>query len=174
MAKLGAVWVMSPIQIVLDYLIDLGERWSVGHASVAQEHFATNVLRGRLLGLARDWGHGGGPLALLACPPGELHDLGLICFGLALRVRGWRIAFLGADTPVDTLKQTADNLHPDLVVLTSTTPQRLSRVRSELRELGEAKRLAIAGAGTTQALATSIRAELLNGDPVNQAARMVA
>jgi hypothetical protein len=32
----------------------------------------------------------------------------------------------------------------------------------------------VAGAGTTQALATSIRAELLNGDPVNQAARVVA
>ena len=161
-------------QIVLDYLADLGERWSAGLASVAQEHFATNVLRGRLLGLARDWGQGGGPLALLACPPGELHDLGLICFGLALRARGWRIAFLGADTPVDTLKHTADTLHPDLVVLTATTPRRLSSIRSELRELGGATRLAVAGAGTTQALATSIRAELLNGDPVNQAARIVA
>jgi MerR family transcriptional regulator, light-induced transcriptional regulator len=161
-------------EIVLDYLADLGERWSAGLASVAQEHFATNVLRGRLLGLARDWGQGSGPLALLACPPGELHDLGLICFGLALRARGWRIAFLGADTPADTLKHTADNLHPDLVVLTATTPQRLSRVRSELRELGDANRLAIAGAGTTETLASSIRAELLTGDPVSQAARIVA
>jgi MerR family transcriptional regulator, light-induced transcriptional regulator len=161
-------------QIVLEYLADLGERWSAGLTSVAQEHFATNVLRGRLLGLARDWGQGGGPLALLACPPGELHDLGLICFGLALRARGWRIAFLGADTPVDTLKHTAETLHPDLVVLTATSPRRLSSIRSELRELGGATRLAVAGAGTTQALATSIRAELLNGDPVNQAARVVA
>ncbi|HEU0193981.1 MAG TPA: MerR family transcriptional regulator, partial [Gaiellales bacterium] len=103
-------------EVVLDYLADLGERWSAGLASVAQEHFASNVIRGRLLGLARDWGQGGGPLALLACPPGELHDLGLICFGLALRAQGWRIAFLGADTPIDTLKHTADRLHPDLIV----------------------------------------------------------
>jgi DNA-binding transcriptional MerR regulator len=161
-------------EIVLDYLTDLGERWSAGQATVAQEHFATNVLRGRLLGLARDWGQGGGPLALLACPPGELHDLGLICFGLALRAHGWRIAFLGTDTPVDTLTQTADNLHPELVVLTATTPQRLSRVRSELRELSETTRLAVAGAGTTDALATSVGAELLNGDPVSQAARLAA
>jgi hypothetical protein len=34
---------------------------------------------------------------LLACAPGELHDLGLVAFGLALRGRGWGIAFLGAD-----------------------------------------------------------------------------
>jgi DNA-binding transcriptional MerR regulator len=161
-------------EIVVDYLVDLGKRWSAGQATVAQEHFATNVLRGRLLGLARDWGQGGGPLALLACPPGELHDLGLISFGLALRARGWRIAFLGADTPVDTLKQTADSLHPDLVVLATTAPQRLSRVRSEVRQLAEARRLAVAGAGTTEALAASVGAELFNSDPISQAAQIVA
>ena len=53
--------------------------------SIAQEHFASSLLRGRLLGLARGWGSGGSPLALLACVPGDQHDLGLICFGLALR-----------------------------------------------------------------------------------------
>ena len=161
-------------EIVLDYLADLGDRWSAGLASVAQEHFATNVIRGRLLGLARDWGQGGGPLALLACPPGELHDLGLICFGLALRARGWRIAFLGADTPVDTLLQTAGDLRPEVVVLTAAASQPFSRVRSALREVGSATRLALAGAGATEALAASVGAELLDGDPVSHAARIVA
>src|SRR3954451_7605822 len=117
--------------VVLEYLADLGDRWSAGLASVAQEHFASNVIRGRLLGLARDWGQGGGPLAVLACAPQERHDLGLICFGLALRARGWRIAFLGADTPMDTLLRTATELRPGLVVLTATTSERFSRVRSE-------------------------------------------
>jgi MerR family transcriptional regulator, light-induced transcriptional regulator len=160
-------------EVVLDYLADLGDRWAAGRASIAQEHFSTNVLRGRLLGLARDWGQGGGPLALLACPPGELHDLGLICFGLALRGRGWRIAFLGADTPVDTLLRTAEDLGPDLVVLTAAIPQRFSRVRSELGRVAGAARLALGGRGATEALATSVGAELLTGDPVGEAARLV-
>ena len=80
---------------VLPYLRELGERWERGEASIAQEHFASVLLRGRLLGLARGWGSGGSRLALLACLPGEQHDLGLICFGLALRGQGWRIIFLG-------------------------------------------------------------------------------
>ncbi|MGN6379460.1 MAG: cobalamin B12-binding domain-containing protein, partial [Gaiellales bacterium] len=147
------------------------DRWSAGLLTVAQEHFSTNVIRGRLLGLARDWGQGGGPLALLACPPGELHDLGPICFGLALRARGWRIAFLGSDTPIDTLVQAAGDLRPDLIVLTATNAQRFTRVRSELRELAGTSRLALAGAGANPQLAASMGAEMLDGDPVSQAAR---
>jgi DNA-binding transcriptional MerR regulator len=160
--------------VVLRYLADLGDRWSAGVASVAQEHFASNVIRGRLFGLARDWGQGGGPLAVLACAPTERHDLGLVCFGLALRARGWRIAFLGADTPVDTLLRTARELRPELVVLTATTSERFSRVRSELEELSGATRLAVAGAGATAALAASVGAELLDSDPVDQAGSIVA
>src|SRR5690348_5409911 len=64
--------------VVLPYLADLGRRWQQGKASVATEHFASNVLRGRLAGLARGWGSGNGPQALLACPPGEQHDLALM------------------------------------------------------------------------------------------------
>jgi DNA-binding transcriptional MerR regulator len=159
-------------EIVLGYLADLGDRWGAGQVSVAQEHFATNILRGRLLGLGRDWGQGGGRSALLACPPGERHDLGLICFGLALRARGWRITFLGADTPVDTVLQAARDLHPDLVVLTAATSDRFDQVQSQLGELVGAARVALAGAGARQALADSLGAELLDGDPVSQAARI--
>src|SRR6185295_10071513 len=35
-------------EIVLPYLQELGDRWERGDVSVAQEHFASGVLRGRL------------------------------------------------------------------------------------------------------------------------------
>jgi MerR family transcriptional regulator, light-induced transcriptional regulator len=54
--------------LLVPYLHDLGERWARGEVSIAQEHFASNLLRGRLLGLARGWGQGHGPTAVLACP----------------------------------------------------------------------------------------------------------
>jgi MerR family transcriptional regulator, light-induced transcriptional regulator len=67
---------------LLPYLHDLGDRWESGQVSIAGEHFASNLLRGRLAGLARGWGYGHGPRAVLACPPGEQHDLGLLMFGI--------------------------------------------------------------------------------------------
>lgn len=49
--------------VLMPYLHDLGERWERGEVSVAQEHFASNVVRGRLTALTRFWtaARGGGP-----------------------------------------------------------------------------------------------------------------
>lgn len=160
--------------LLIPYLHDLGERWEAGTATIAQEHFATSVVRGRLLGLARGWGQGAGPLAVLACAAGELHDLPLIAFGLALRARGWRIAYLGPDTPLGTLLDTAQALEPRLVVVSATSPRHFSRVRAELGGLARTAPLAVAGAGATAALAESVGAAVLSEDPVTEAERVAS
>jgi MerR family transcriptional regulator, light-induced transcriptional regulator len=155
--------------VVLPYLHDLGEAWSRGEITVAQEHFASNVLRGRLLGVGRGWGEGPGPHALLACPPQEQHDLGLIAFGLALRNRGWRITYLGQDTPLSTLVEETRELGPDRVVVAASASERLGDVIDDLAALAQAAPLAIGGAGATAELAEQAGATLLGGDPVSAA-----
>lgn len=155
--------------VVLPYLHDLGEAWERGDASIAQEHFASNVLRGRLLGLGRGWGEGSGPHALLACPPREQHDLGLIAFGLALRNRGWRITYLGQDTPISTLVQEARELGPDRVVVAASDAERLDDALAELARLARAAPLSIGGAGASPELAEKAGASLLGSDPVSAA-----
>jgi DNA-binding transcriptional MerR regulator len=159
-------------EVVLTYLQELGDRWERGEASVAQEHFASQVLRGRLLGLARNWDRGAGPRAVLACMPGEQHDLGLIAFGLGLRDRGWRVTFLGPDTPLDTLTDAVTTLQPDVVVLTATTPALFESGRDALRRLARAMPLYAAGAGALPAFATDIGARLLDVDPLAAAERV--
>jgi B12 binding domain len=54
---------------VLPLLRELGEAWENGEVSIAQEHFASHLVRGRLLGLARGWDRGSGPRAVLAGHP---------------------------------------------------------------------------------------------------------
>ena len=158
--------------VLVTYLHELGERWEQGSASVAQEHFASHVVRGRLTSLARGWGNGRGPHALLACPPGELHDLALLAFGIVLNRSGWRIGYLGANTPILDLIQVTRDVHPTLVVLAATRPERFAAALPELSLLAGAAPLALAGAGATQDLAQDIGAQLLVGDPVTAAERL--
>jgi DNA-binding transcriptional MerR regulator len=157
--------------VVLPYLADLGDRWQDGTAGIAVEHFASNVIRGRLAGLARGWGSGHGPLALLACPPGEHHDMALMAFGIVLNRNGWRIGYLGANTPVGELQHAASLSRPDLAVLAATLPQTLEPLRPALTSLAQRAPLALAGAGATRQLADDVGAALLEGDPVTEAER---
>jgi MerR family transcriptional regulator, light-induced transcriptional regulator len=159
-------------EAVIPYLEELGRRWERAEASVGQEHFASNVIRGRLLGLARGWGQGAGTRALLACAPAEQHDLPLVCFGLALRARGWRITYLGPDTPVETLAEVAGALRPRVVVVSASLPERLEPAVEGLRKLAGSTRVAVAGPGATPAAAERARAELFTEDPVTAADRI--
>jgi MerR family transcriptional regulator, light-induced transcriptional regulator len=158
--------------VVLPYLRELGARWEQGEASVAQEHFASGVLRGRLLGIARGWGLGMGPAAVLACLPGEQHDLGLVAFGLALRARGWRIVYLGADAPMETVEEVSRRLQPSLVVLHAVTGERVQPALEELGELTRRHRVALGGAAAGDGVAEANGLLLLAGDPVAEAARV--
>jgi DNA-binding transcriptional MerR regulator len=160
--------------VVVPYLHELGERWSRGEATVAQEHFATMLLRGRLLGLARGWDQGSGPRAVLACAPGELHDLSLIVFGLALRARGWRITYLGPDTPLDSIAEAIDTLAPDIVVVVAIASAALVPERDTLADLATRRPLALAGAAASEDLARDVGAVWLGADPVTEAERLAA
>lgn len=155
--------------VLLPVMSGVGQGWEDDQAVIAREHFATNLVRGRLLALARGWDLGGGPRALLACAPEEQHDLGLIAFGLALRARGWRITYLGPSTPVTTVVEAARLTQPSLVVLSSSLEQRLRGADDELRDLATRFRLALGGPGSTDELASRVGAELLPPDPLDAA-----
>jgi MerR family transcriptional regulator, light-induced transcriptional regulator len=155
---------------ILPYLRVLGDRWREGDASVAQEHFASGLLRARLLGLARGWDGGAGPRALLACPPREHHDLGLIILGLALRDRGWRVTFLGPDTPIETLAAAADQLAPDAVVVSSLARDPLVAVAPEIARMAASHTVLLAGPGADAGTAERVGARLLAGGPLEAAA----
>lgn len=161
-------------EIVMPYLQELGRLWEVGEISIAQEHFATSIVRGRLLGIARGWGAGGGPTALLACPPGEQHDLGLIVFGLILRTEGWRIFLLGPNTPIATLAEAADNVLPDLIVVASMRPRLVTAVQDEIAALAARHRVALAGPGATAATADRTGASLVTASPIDGARAVAA
>jgi MerR family transcriptional regulator, light-induced transcriptional regulator len=157
--------------VVLPYLKELGERWAAGTASVAQEHFASHLIRGRLLGLARDWDAGAGRTVVLACLPGEEHDLGLIVFGILLHRHGWRVIFLGADTPFPTLDDAMSNLRPAVTVLTTINAELFGRGREQIRAAARRAPIALA-APVDAAAAETAGVHLLPHDIVVASARL--
>ena len=161
-------------EIVLPSLRRIGEGWERGEVGIAEEHFASTLIRGRLLTLAQGWNSGRGPSAALACPQGELHDVGLICFGLALWRRGWRIFYIGQDMPIDQLGTMARSVSPSLWVIAAHTPELLKGSAAELLQLGTDARLAIAGAGASTELAAELGAIDLGGDAIGAAAAVAA
>ncbi len=161
-------------KVVLPVLVEIGEGWVGEEITIAQEHFASEFMRGRLLAVARGWGSGDGPLALLACPAEERHDLGLLCFGLALRERGWRIAFLGGDVPAATLTEAAAKLRPDAVIVAAIDAERFRAAHAALVHIGADHTLFLGGAGGNDQIARAHGAEYLPGAPVDAAAHVAA
>lgn len=158
-------------RVVLPCLQQLGERWESGAVDVAQEHFASNLLRARLLPLVEHHG-AGNRTAVLACPPGELHDLPLLVLAVGLGRRGWRTVFLGADVPLPDLTRTAHAVQPDVVVLAATDPARFDDALRPLKALAGATTLALAGAGASAEVAAAAGAVHLTDDPVTAADRI--
>lgn len=115
-----------------------------------------------------------GPGPRPSCPArlraGEQHTLALIAFGIALHTHGWRITYLGAATPVEMLHAAATQVHPDLIVVTSSVTGGLNRVLDELPQVAGRWPLGIAGPATEERLAFQCGATHLAEDPVTAAA----
>ena len=163
--SLGAFSVEAVLRdLVFPTLHRVGDAWANGALDISQEHFASNVIRSRLMGLARLWGRGSGPLALLACVPGEAHDITLVSFGLALRSHGWRILFLGVDTPIETVARTAEMTTPTVAVLASFDAARIRAQQNALRQLAAVVPLRLAGPGASERVCAELGVDRLNGD----------
>lgn len=156
--------------VFLPLLREVGERWVGTRLSVAQEHFVSGFIHSRLLGLARGWDRGLGPRPLLACPAHEQHTFGLIAFGIALHRVGWRIIYLGADTPIPIIAEAAAQVRPRLTVISTVVPERLEHILPELSDLNSRWPLAFGGAGCSREVAERCGALPLAGDPVTAAA----
>ena len=106
---------------------------------MAQEHFATGLVRARLSSLLQHALVGvDQPAILAACPPGEWHELGLLMICLFLARRGYAVGYLGANLPAAELARVVQQRTPQLVLLsaqTDATAEALGDVLRSLRRL---------------------------------------
>ena len=112
--------------ILVPLLRTVGERWQHRELSIGDEHLVTEMVRSRLGHLLADAGEGGHGTAVLACAPGEQHELGLMMLAIRLRRDGWRVVYLGANTPAADAVAVAERQRARVLGISVTTPQNLA------------------------------------------------
>jgi len=162
------------IDVLLPLFVRVGEMWELGRIGIAQEHFASSLVRRRLGALSLTWGVGTGPVAVLACPPGEFHDIVLLSFGVLLGRAGWRIRYLGPDTPIHSLAAAARLTQADAVVLACRRPSGFRGHASALRRLSEDHPVWVAGRGATPRVLEEVGVPQLGGDLLAAVAALTA
>jgi DNA-binding transcriptional MerR regulator len=107
-------------EILQDGLKTIGDRWYTGEASVQQEHFTTAMAVRRLEALILAAPNPTRQQTILvACPAGERHIFPLLLLSLFLRRKGFNIISLGANVPIEQMKDTIEAIHPNLVILSA-------------------------------------------------------
>lgn len=124
--------VFSPV------LVQLGDRWHRGEATVAQEHFAANFVRRRLAAMLEAYTPAvGRGLIVGACGPDEEHEIGLLMLCLFLARRTWRVVYLGANVPVADLLETVARLKPEAVCLSASSARTAPALATTARALAQ-------------------------------------
>jgi MerR family transcriptional regulator, light-induced transcriptional regulator len=114
---------MTLDRILRPLLHEIGDRWERGEISAAEERVVSEAVRSRLGHLLADAGGGVRGVAVLACAPGEQHELGLMMLAIALRRDGWKIVYLGANTPIDQAVDLAKKHDARVLAISATVVQ---------------------------------------------------
>jgi MerR family transcriptional regulator, light-induced transcriptional regulator len=159
-------------EVLFPALRHAGDEWERGDLLPVHEHFLSELIRRDAMAeiaaipaavLESD----PGPI-LLACPPGERHDLGLMGLWLALRQRGFVVVYFGADVPRDALLEAIEQTRPSAVVLSaqmSVSRAEVGLVARAITVLRQAPRVflggnAIEGAGAVELLGVRLPSTL--------------
>jgi len=111
----------------------LGERWKKREMGIAEEHFFSVYLRNKLGTRIHHMNQrSNAPLLLLACLPGELHEIGLLFFALAAVNAGYRVLILGANTPLQQIPGVLDIKPCVGVILSGSTKPARGVIDSDL------------------------------------------
>lgn len=151
-------------RLFLPLLEHVGLLWQSNSICPAQEHFASNLVRQKLVAAidaVRPLTRPDGRLHVLYLPENEIHELGLLYLHYRLRTAGERVLYLGQSVPMPDLVQVAERFGGPLVFVTVLTaspssdevPGYISALRAALPE----DRIEVILTGSRVAAATVVK-----------------
>lgn len=133
----------------------VGQLWHDGRINVAIEHYVTRQIQQKIYSVMNQLPlTEQGPKVVVACPPGEEHELAALAVAYRCRVRGCLVYYLGANVPTSSLINLCRSVEPDLVVI--SVPLALPEAKATdlihtvVSELGHLTKLAVGGNGAVE------------------------
>lgn len=134
------------LDVIGPAMVHIGDLWHEGAISVTTEHLASNHIQGRLRSLLGMMPHAPRRhLLLVACAPGEFHELGALILTITLRRAGVDVLYLGADTPIADLVAMSRSLEPAAVLVSATSRVSIEQLRPDSALLASAAPLILFG-----------------------------
>ena len=120
-----AVGLLSFDQVFLKILVPLlqrvGDLWHEGKIGVGEEHFVTHHVRQKFLSVINQIPvSDNGPKVVISCLPNDYHEMGAYIATYHCAINGCQVFYLGANMPVDGLREFCVLTSPDLILLACT------------------------------------------------------
>src|SRR5579859_2594669 len=127
------------LHLLQPLLVEVGDRWHAGELSVAEEHYVSSFLRGRLFTLLEAYQapDSPGPLVFTACAPDEWHEVGILIVSVFLARRGINVSYLGPNLPLEGLAAIVGRHPPAAVVLSAQSQETARKLRRAAQAVQE-------------------------------------
>lgn len=129
-------------KIVQPSLVNIGLEWEREDISIYQEHRMSFLVRQHFEHLRQMYPQAkkNGKHAVLACAPGDHHEMPLQMADLLLQERGWKTSVLGINIPLEELKAAIAEVEPEMVCLSNIVgdvdPAYLASVSKQTKRQG--------------------------------------
>jgi methanogenic corrinoid protein MtbC1 len=142
--ELRANWIrLGPLRFLQDFagplMVAVGAAWENKTLEVRHEHFASACLSDFLREVREPFDEQArGPRVAAATLPGDTHDGGLLMACLLMAYRGYRVVYLGSNTPAEQIAAAATSGSSEIVAISvsSAMPRRRTAdAVAQLRQL---------------------------------------
>jgi DNA-binding transcriptional MerR regulator len=138
--------------ILLPLQEQVGQLWHDAQIDVAIEHYVTKQIQQKIFSAMNQLPVAEfGAKVVVACPPGEEHDIAALTVAYRCRIRGCRVYYLGANVPVASLTNLCGKVEPDLTIisfpLALSDDQATQLVQALADEVSPVSNLAVGGHG---------------------------
>ena len=105
------------IKIIFPLLQLVGDLWHQGGISISGEHHVSQLVRQYLLSAISQNAHDDRALSIVACVPGDFHEIAPLTAILYLQKLGWQGTYLGPNVSFEILQTALRRKQPQLMIL---------------------------------------------------------